>query len=117
MVYFSTEYGSGKGIWKGDKPILMQDCFVEFDIGKKYCFEEIIQETNGQYQIRLCEDVISLTVLFEAYEESGCATVRLGNSIFEIETNADERFRALVNSYVTLQAEELFIYDEGITNA
>ena len=115
-VYFTTEYGFGKGIWKVANPILMQDYFVEFDIEKKYCFEDMHIETNGQYQIKLCDNVISFTVLFEAYEENGCATVRIGNSIFEVETDADERFPALLDSYVTLHAEELFIYDEGVTN-
>lgn len=31
--------------------------------------------------------------------------------------DADVRFSALVNSYVTLRADEVFIYDEGVTNA
>lgn len=35
----------------------------------------------------------------------------------KIHVDADERFQALANLYVTLHAEELLIYDEGITNA
>lgn len=48
------------------------------------------------------------------YDEDGCATFQFGNEIIKIETNFDERFYALKNSYVTISVEKLNIYDENI---
>ena len=48
------------------------------------------------------------------YDEDGCATFQLGDSIIEIETAYDERFYALKNSYITLFVEKLNVYDENL---
>ena len=48
------------------------------------------------------------------YDEDGCATCQLGDSIIEIETAYDERFYALMNSYITLFVEKINVYDENL---
>ena len=43
-----------------------------------------------------------------------CATFRFGDAIIEIETNFDELFYAMKNSYLTISVEKLNIYDENL---
>lgn len=50
----------------------------------------------------------------DTYDENGCATFKIGDSIVEIETNYDERFYILKNLYVTILVEKLNIYDENL---
>lgn len=57
---------------------------------------------------------IQFTLLLLEYEEDRCATFQFGDAIIEIQTNFDERFYAMKNSYLTISVERLNIYDENL---
>ncbi len=64
--------------------------------------------------MRIIDGKNQLTLLLLEYDEDGCATFQLGDSIIEIETAYDERFYALMNSYITLFVEKINVYDENL---
>lgn len=114
FVYFSSDYGNAKGIWKGDSRPIKKEYFVELDIDIIYDYNDFVVSQIREYQMKMSDEKIHFTMLLLEYDESGCATFRLGDSIIEIETNFDERFWNLKNSYVTIPVEKLNIYDENI---
>ena len=62
----------------------------------------------------MVDENIQFTLLLLEYDVDGCATFRFGDAIIEIETNFDERFYAMKNSYLTISVEKLNIYDENL---
>lgn len=113
-IYFSTDYGKAKGIWKGVNRPIEKEYYVELDIERLYDYDDLIVSEIKEYQMKILDENIQLTLLLLEYDEDGCATFRFGDSIIEIETNFDERFCALKNSYVTIYVEKLNIYDENL---
>ena len=110
-IYFSTEYGKAKGIWKGaDKP-REKEYYVEVDIEKKCKYDDMFVCGKKAYQINIFDKNIQLTLLFLEYDEYGCATLKLGDSLIEMETYFDERFYSLKNLFVTIYVEQLYVYD------
>ena len=64
--------------------------------------------------MKVLDEKNQLTLLLLEYDEDGCATFQLGDSIIEIETNFDERFYELKNSYIMLDVEKINVYDENL---
>lgn len=113
-IYFSTDYGKAKGIWKGVNRPIEKEYYVELDIDRVYDYDDLIVSEIKEYQIKISDEEIKLTLLLLEYDEDGCATFRFGDSIIEIETNFDERIFNLKNSYVMIYVEKLNIYDENL---
>jgi len=109
QIYFSTDYGEGRGIWKEDTRPFQKEYFVEFDISKLYSYKELIISKTEEYKIGIYD-----TLLLTGYDEYGCATFQFGNSIIEIETNYDNRILALIGKYIVILVENLDIYDENL---
>lgn len=114
IIYFSTDYGKAKGIWKGTSRPIEKEYYVELDIDGLYNYDNLIVSKIKEYQIKIKDEKIQLTLLLLEYDEDGCATFQFGDSILEIETNYDERFYILKNLYVTILVEKLNIYDENL---
>lgn len=114
IIYFSTDYGKAKGIWKGTSRPIEKEYYVELDIDGLYNYDELIVSKIKKYQMNMEDEKIQLTLLLLEYDEDGCATFRFGDSIIEIETNYDERFCVLKNLYITILVEKINIYDENI---
>lgn len=114
VVYFSTDYGRAKGIWKGNNISTNKVYYIEMDIDMLCDYDSFVLCDSKEYYIEMVDENIQLTLLLLEYDEDGCATFQFGNEIIEIETNFDERFYALKNSYVTISVEKLNIYDENI---
>lgn len=114
IVYFSTDYGKAKGIWKGNNRPIEKEYYVEVDVDMLCDYDDLILCDTKEYQIKMVDEDIQLTLLLLEYDEDGCATFQFGDSIIEIETNFDERFYALKNSYLTIYVEKLNIYDENL---
>lgn len=114
FVYFSTDYGWAKGIWKGNTISINKVYYIEMDIDMLCDYDSFVLCDSKEYYIEMVDENIQLTLLLLEYDEDGCATFQFGNEIIEIETNFDERFYALKNSYVTISVEKLNIYDENI---
>lgn len=114
VVYFSTDYGRAKGIWKGNNISTNKVYYIEMDIDMLCDYDSFVLCDSKEYYIEMVDENIQLTLLLLEYDEDGCATFQFGNEIIEIETNFDERFYSLKNSYVTISVEKLNIYDENI---
>lgn len=114
IVYFSTDYGKAKGIWKGNNRPIEKEYYVEVDVDMLCDYDDLILCDTKEYQIKMVDEDIQLTLLLLEYDEDGCATFQFGDSIIEIETNFDERFYALKNSYLTISVQKLNIYDENL---
>lgn len=114
IIYFSTAYGNARGIWRGVNRPNKREYFVELDIDIKYNYDDFMVSKVKEYQMKIVDDKTYLTLLFLEYDELGCATFRLGDSIIEIETNIDDRFLALKNLFVIVSVEKINIYDENI---
>ena len=84
-VYFTTEYGVGRGIWKSKNSPVRKDYFVEFDIADTCCYEDISVSNFKQYRMESTEDRMCLTMLLMEYDEQGCASFRFGDSIVELD--------------------------------
>lgn len=113
-IYFSTDYGMAKGIWKGTNRPIQKEYYVELDVDGLYSYDNILVNNTKEYQMRILDGKNQLTLLLLEYDEDGCATFQLGDSIIEIETAYDERFYALKDSYIMLFAEKLNVYDENL---
>ena len=114
IIYFSTAYGNARGIWRGVNRPNKREYFVELDIDIKYNYDDFMVSKVKEYQIKIVDYKTYLTLLFLEYDEFGCATFRLGDSIIEIETNIDDRFLALKNLFVIVSVEKINRYDENI---
>ena len=114
VVYFSTDYGKAKGIWKGNNRPIEKEYYVEMDVDMLCDYDCLILCDIKEYHIEMVDENIQLTLLLLEYDEDGCATFQFGDSIIEIETIFDERFYALKNSYLTICVEKLNIYDENL---
>lgn len=77
QIYFSTDYGEGRGIWKEDTRPFQKEYFVEFDISKLYSYKELIISKTEEYKIGIYDNKINLTLLLTGYDEYGCATFQL----------------------------------------
>lgn len=114
IIYFSTAYENAREIWRGVNRPNKREYFVELDIDIKYNYDDFMVSKVKEYQMKIVDDKTYLTLLFLEYDELGCATFRLGDSIIEIETNIDDRFLALKNLFVIVSVEKINIYDENI---
>ena len=114
IIYFSTDYGKAKGIWKGNNRPIEKEYYVELDIDRLYNYNDLIVSKIKEYQMKIEGEKNQLTLLLLEYDKEGCATFQFGDLIIEIETNYDERFYALKNSYITIFVEKLNIYDENL---
>ena len=91
-----------------------KEYYVELDIDGLYSYDNVFVNNTKEYQMRIIDGKNQLTLLLLEYDEDGCATFQLGDSIIEIETAYDERFYALMNSYITLFVEKINVYDENL---
>ena len=107
VVYFSTDYGNAKGIWKGNNRPIDKVYYVEMDIDMLCDYESFVLCDTKEYHIEMVDGNIQITLLLLEYEEDGCATFQFGDTIIEIETNFDERFYALKNCYLTINVEKM----------
>lgn len=113
-IYFSTDYGMVKGIWKENNQPVKEDYDVELDVEKIYDYNDLVICDKKEYKIQMLGEKIQLTLLLSDYAENGEAVFRLGDSIMIIETNYDKRFYELKNSFVTILVEQLYIYDMNL---
>ena len=74
-----------KGIWKGtNRPIQKEYC-VELDIDGLYSYDNVFVNNTKRISDENIRWKNQLTLLLLEYDEDGCATFQLGDSIIEIE--------------------------------
>lgn len=114
LVSFSSKYGNAVGIWKDDDAPTLKKYDVELTINDVIeC--ALIQEINAiESKLELCGEKIHIVALLSDYDGGGCATLRMGESIVEVETQYDEKFYSLCGNYISFDVNEIEIYDTHI---
>ena len=110
-ITFLTKYGTGQAIWKSNHIPAIGEYIIEFNTTDVYDYSDFNISDKREFYVGICEKGTVLTLLLREYEESGCATFRMGDSIIEMETNYDIRFNALEGTYVSVKVEHLEVYE------
>ena len=113
-VEFETEYGSAIGIWKDETPPEMKEYIVELDIRKLIKYSDINVSNIDEPRIELVSKGILITALLLEYDFDGCATLKLGDSLLEVETIYSPNFISMCGHYVLFLVSDIDIYDEHI---
>ena len=50
-IYFSTDYGMAKGIWKGANRPIQKEYYVELDIDGLYSYDNVFVNNTKEYQM------------------------------------------------------------------
>lgn len=58
-IYFSTDYGMAKGIWKGDNRPIQKEYYVELDIDGLYSYDNVFVNNTKEYQMRIIDGKIN----------------------------------------------------------
>lgn len=91
LIRFSSPYGSAHGYWMDQNPEINKSYHVEFDIPQVLVWGKDIKEAESdEYSVGYDENGnIFIRSMFHSYDESGCLTVRLGESLVLVETKGD----------------------------
>ena len=109
-VWFSSEYGMGKGFCKDEFMQAGQEYLVEFEIGDTLTTNGIIVSEEEKCKSEIVGNVTELTMKLIDYEDDGCASFAFGDSVVLIETKYDERFLQLIDRYLTFKTEKIYLY-------
>lgn len=106
-IHFSTDFGESKALWRGDKPEMNMEYYVEVDIPDiLYWGRTITIAEEAKCFIGTDQEKSILIGCLESVEEDGFAVVRLGESIVALETDG-KSFQ--VGTYVKISTEELIL--------
>lgn len=107
-VYFSTEYGEGKGIWNGGPAVPGTVHEVEFELTALFMrWVDIVPASHSEYSIKLDRDEIILTGVLENLEEDGTGYLRLAGDLIMFECLGEPM---ALGGYVEIRSRELAIY-------
>jgi hypothetical protein len=108
LVRFRSESGEGYAKWSGEKPLPNHNYDVELDINDEFIWGQNITTIDAtstsmrgdNYKISAVAEVIS-------YEEDGCLSVKLNESVIllEVEGAPDN-----VSGYVKLDAKDVTLF-------
>lgn len=107
-VNFSTAYGSAIALWKGNKPELDKEYFVEIEVSNVFCWQKDIVVTHEKCSILSEGNTVQIVAVFESIEKDGYTVLRLGDSIISIETQGEV---PPLGSNVKLTANNLILYE------
>ncbi len=114
-VLFSTIEGSSVGIWvKGnsdlfDIPIVGKEYYVEIEIKEVLRWgETIVACTEKTEKINYTNNIINIYGILEEIEDDLVATIRLGESIFLVETSGTPIENT---NYVKIAVPKLYLYN------
>ncbi|MBE7553949.1 MAG: hypothetical protein HS126_23025 [Anaerolineales bacterium] len=109
VVDFATEFGSGRGEWNGDPPVISHSYEVEFEIKEDLVWgESIVQVEHEQIPpIKYQDNVLTLYGKLEAVYPDGGADIRIGHSILMVVTVGS---LPEINSSVQIRSKRTIIF-------
>ena len=109
-----SDYGEFCAFW-GDSelPEIGKRYDVELDIPYRYSLSEIDISNRQQPLIYSAGMKTYIVGKIESYEDQ-ILCLRMDNSIFLIETVEDSTFCKLINQYVTITTDQLFVYNTNM---
>lgn len=113
-VEFESPYGSAIGIWKDEILVNKRKYSVELDITELIKYDDIKLSSNNEPRIELNSNGILIVGLLVEYNTDGCAILKLGDSLIEIETIFNEAFSSMCGYYILFVVSEIYLYDEHL---
>lgn len=113
-VQFTSNYGVGIGKLIDVVPQLNQDYYVEFEIREIFSILDFNVVDTEKSIIKRVNDKLLLTMQLIDYEDTGCASFMLGDTVIDIETKYHDDFKKLINKYLSLQVADLYLYSVDI---
>ena len=110
-VRFSSEYGTARGIWRGEK-IEDREYYVEINIPGKVSKLDVRAVNDNVPRIFVEKNIISIIGRLEDIEV-GYATLVVGDSLIMLELEKGN-FELFENKYVQLNVTYIELYDEGL---
>ena len=109
-----SDYGEFCAFW-GDSelPEIGKRYDVELDIPYRYSLSEIDISNRQQPLIYSAGMKTYIVGKIESYEDQ-ILCLRMDNSIFLIDTVEDSTFCKLINQYVTITTDQLFVYNTNM---
>lgn len=108
LINFSTNYGKGIGIWKGEEPQEGIECFVEIDIDDILKWQKDIVYFEENYSISYDSKKIYISGKFESIEDDGYTILRIEDSIIAIETTG---LPLEIGKFIKIACDNLFLYE------
>lgn len=113
FVYFKSDYGLARGIWKDEEDPIFGVYSVEIDVVDKIYYNDIKVTSNREVLLSNIGDRIIISALMIDYFD-GCATLQFGENIIEVITEKNDQFKALCGKSITFCVTAIEIYDEHI---
>ena len=115
VIQFSTALGNGTGRWRGTvKPQIGKIYYVEFDIEGVIDKTELCISDHEECDMKVVNDTNIFTMQLIDYEDTGCATFLLGDTLFCVETEYDTFFLQMKNSFLKMNIGDLYLYDTDL---
>ena len=108
LITFSSPYGSAHGFWMEQNPEINKSYSVEFDIPQTLVWGDDIKEAESdEYKIWCENDNIYIRAMFHSFEDNGCLTIRLGESLILAETKDAPIYNS---KFLTIRCRKLNVY-------
>lgn len=108
LINFTTDYGKGVGIWKGEEPNAGSEYFIEIDIDDILNWQKDIIYSEESYNISYDSKKIYISGKFELIEDDGYTIIRIGNSIIALETIGSPYE---IGKFIKISCNNLFLYN------
>lgn len=114
QVSFISKYGCAIGTWKDEIAPEEKVYNVEIDIVQLIKYNDIRVGDSNEPRIESVLGGILISGLLIEYDVDGCATLRLGDTLIEVETEFDANFSYICGQYISFMVSKIDIYDEHI---
>lgn len=112
VIDFSTEFGSGKGLWNGNKkPEQGKKYQVEYDITDVLEWGTDIQLSNEKaFKIFTKQECTYITGLLESLGNDGFCDFRFGDNLIQLEIEGKNLVKG---HYIEIKADSLEVYEKS----
>ena len=114
QISFISKYGHAVGIWRDEILPEKKMYSVEIDVTELIKYDDITIGDGNEPRIELTSEGILISGLLIEYDANGCATLKIGDSLVEIETDFNINFSFICGQYISFIVSRIDIYDEHI---
>lgn len=106
-VTFLTQYGIGKGKWRGEVPVINNEYFVEIEIPQVLTWgEEITLADTNSCKLLTKESNLQIVGKLESIEDDGCAFVQFDDILIAFATEGNS---FSIDTYIELSIREMIL--------
>lgn len=112
FVDFSSDLGSSRAVWAGEKPVLGSSYDVEIDIDDDLVWgEDIVTASKSTCMVSSSENKFCLVAKVISSESDGCLSVALGNSVLLLDV---EGLPGDISGVIECNASEVKLYSTNL---